>query len=240
MQCLSSPTRAEINKAHNEERWLDIGVLSVKNLRRVSWRRICLWWCLALSSIPLHLFYNSAIFSTLSAHEYLIFTVDANFPTGSSFNLKETNFNIDKQISASESAALERSLDWLHDNISSLTKLDKAACIKAYGNDYVSSYSDLLLVSSTKNATNSLLSWDSSSPRFFPYIDDSGPYDWICSGDWDSLGYKDNFLCDPNAAAAKADKWVVGSQPIDYCLSRKIEEHCRLQFSLAIMVIVIL
>lgn len=239
MQCLSSPTRAEINKAHNEKRWLDIGVPSVKNLRRVSWRRITLWWCLASSSIPLHLMYNSAIFSTLSAQAYFLFTVDADFLSGSSFDINDTNsrgkFHSTSRVSFDE-AALRSSLNWLQENLSSLTKLDNAACINAYGNDYVSSYGDLLLVSSTKNANNSVLTWDSSSPPDISSetVVTSDTYDWICYGDLDSAP------CDPDKAAAKADEWVVQRQPIDYCLSRKNEEHCRLQFSVIIMVVVIL
>lgn len=55
MQCLSAPTRAEIDKAHRRKRWLDIGVPSVRNLGRVSRRKLVLWLLLGLSSVPLHL-----------------------------------------------------------------------------------------------------------------------------------------------------------------------------------------
>ena len=55
MQCLSSPTREEVDKAHTKGSWLDIGVPGVKNLSRISWHRVLLWSCLSLSSIPLHL-----------------------------------------------------------------------------------------------------------------------------------------------------------------------------------------
>jgi hypothetical protein len=55
MQILSSPTRAEVDKAHAKQHWLDIGLPSVKNLRNVASFRVLLWWCLGLSSVPLHL-----------------------------------------------------------------------------------------------------------------------------------------------------------------------------------------
>lgn len=55
MQCLSAPTRGEINKAHGARRWLDIGVPSFRNLRFISRRRLFLWLLLAISSLPLHL-----------------------------------------------------------------------------------------------------------------------------------------------------------------------------------------
>jgi len=55
MQCLSSPTRAEVDRAHRKGEWLDIGVPSMRNLTKIGKRRRLLWWLLALSSLPLHL-----------------------------------------------------------------------------------------------------------------------------------------------------------------------------------------
>lgn len=57
MQCLSAPTRSDIDFAHHAGRWLDIGVMSIRNLRRISRRRLFLWSLLGLSSLPLHLLY---------------------------------------------------------------------------------------------------------------------------------------------------------------------------------------
>jgi hypothetical protein len=55
MQCLSAPTREDVDKAHQKKRWLDIGILSFRNLRYISRSRVFLWWMLAVSSFPLHL-----------------------------------------------------------------------------------------------------------------------------------------------------------------------------------------
>jgi hypothetical protein len=55
MQCLSAPTRSEIDAAHSDGGWLDIGVLSVRNLRKISKTRALLWSFIGLSSLPLHL-----------------------------------------------------------------------------------------------------------------------------------------------------------------------------------------
>ena len=72
MQCLSSPTRKEIDRAHSKGDWVDIGVVSVRNIfGRISRRRTGLWFLLSLSSIPIHLLYNSAIFKTLDANIYV-------------------------------------------------------------------------------------------------------------------------------------------------------------------------
>ena len=58
MQCLSAPTRKEIDKAHQKQRRLDIGIMSFRNLRFIDMKRVSLWWILAISSFPLHLLYG--------------------------------------------------------------------------------------------------------------------------------------------------------------------------------------
>ena len=57
MQLQASPTRKNLDKAHEAEDWLDIGVPSLRNLRYIgNWRRFS-WLLLALSSLPVHLMY---------------------------------------------------------------------------------------------------------------------------------------------------------------------------------------
>ena len=55
MQCLCSPTRQEVDKAHARRMWLDIGIQSMRNLGKISPMRMALWICLAATSIPLHI-----------------------------------------------------------------------------------------------------------------------------------------------------------------------------------------
>lgn len=79
MQCLSSPTRAEIDTAHSKGKWLDIGVPSVRNLRSVARHRQILWLALAISALPLHLLWNSAFFVSLSGQVYTAWVVPSDF-----------------------------------------------------------------------------------------------------------------------------------------------------------------
>ena len=51
MQCLSSPNRQEIDRAHASRQSLDIGVPSLKNLRRVTRQARLSWILLAVTSI---------------------------------------------------------------------------------------------------------------------------------------------------------------------------------------------
>jgi hypothetical protein len=55
MQCLSAPTRTDVDQAHASRIWLDIGIPSIRNLKHISRPRFWLWLLLGLSSVPLHL-----------------------------------------------------------------------------------------------------------------------------------------------------------------------------------------
>lgn len=70
-QCLASPTRKEVDDAHAKRHWLEIGIPSFSNISgRVSPRKSILWSMLSLTSIPIHLVYNSVIFKTVATSEY--------------------------------------------------------------------------------------------------------------------------------------------------------------------------
>ncbi|RMZ81806.1 hypothetical protein DV738_g2021, partial [Chaetothyriales sp. CBS 135597] len=87
MQCLSAPTREEVDKAHAKGTYLDIGVPNLRNLRAIAVHKQLMWWILGLTSIPLHLVYNSAFYSSLSNNDYNILIVTPDFVTGGAFDL---------------------------------------------------------------------------------------------------------------------------------------------------------
>jgi len=70
MQCVAAPTRTECDRAHARGDWLDIGIPSVRNLFRIGWQRRIMWALLAISSTPIHLLYNSAVFKTPDDNRY--------------------------------------------------------------------------------------------------------------------------------------------------------------------------
>jgi hypothetical protein len=57
MQCLSAPSREDVDSVHKQQQWLNIGTHSMKNLRNLPTRHYRRWlWCiLLLSSLPLHI-----------------------------------------------------------------------------------------------------------------------------------------------------------------------------------------
>ena len=160
MQCLSSPTREEIDKAHRQRVWLDIGISGLRNLRRISWPRLCLWWIVALTSLPLHLLYNSAIFSTLSAREFSIYLVSQDFTKGAPFD--EDSLTSWASLSDTYEQHMDpifpSRLHSLQQNSTNFHRRDLMQCINNYaGQKFTSNHGDVLFVSAHQNATNSLL-----------------------------------------------------------------------------------
>ncbi|KAK7991410.1 hypothetical protein PG988_000204 [Apiospora saccharicola] len=87
MQLQAAPTRKELDKVHGKGDWMDIGILSLRNLRHISRDRQVIWALLALSSVPIHLAYNSAVFQSLGSNNYNIAVVKDSFLQGAPFNL---------------------------------------------------------------------------------------------------------------------------------------------------------
>jgi len=71
-QILAAPNREELGRAHARRNWLHIGVPNLRNLWHVGRDRSVLWILLFLSSVPLHLLFNSVVFTNLQANEYAI------------------------------------------------------------------------------------------------------------------------------------------------------------------------
>ena len=248
MQCLSSPTRSEIDKAHGQGVWLDIGVPSVRNLRRLSTTRIVLWYLLAISSIPLHFLYNSAVFSSLCTRQYNLSLVANEFIDGAPFNLLPfyTPLSVTNASQYYETTLhYETILQNYQKNQASLVKLDNKSCLETYTAPTISANSDLILVTTYSNVTNSVLSFSLSQESQLV----------IDSQNLDSCPLSLQPPCNYSGLLADPQNWLLDTYDsiqtangvltdlddrIQYCLSKRVEEHCKLQFSLAIMIVVII
>ena len=245
MQCLSSPTRKDIDKAHAQHRWLDIGVQSIRNLGSISGYRLCLWWLLALSSIPLHLLYNSAIISTQASQEYDIFVGSPALLEGNGLNwsmpvekFKSFGYHTDYSAQSAEILYLNQ-----FRNVSTWNRLDNDACIQAYFKSYIVGYGDVIAMTSKLNATVPLLLARQDSKFSTSGITTQ---DWMCS----AIPY---LTCDVNQLRAKASSWTLNDTvylsydnlysqqyQVEYCLSQPVQEKCKVQLSLVIIAVVII
>lgn len=279
MQCLNSPSRAEIDKAHREGTWLDVGLPSVSNIWKILGYRRVLWWALALSTIPLHLLWNSAVFVSLSSHEYAAWSVPSDYlqivntntsieslkskyfpPPAVSPSGTQSNYSgiFDNETYTSPSATTNETLyhqpldQWpddiiedflniskqIRNNIQGFEKLSRQECLRKYVGPIISNRADVLLVSSNESTLwRQRLLIDRFDVDFSTYstYDSTGAGAWICNDtDRGVTGYE----CDLQGAASKVDSSVFANEDIVSCYSLWAEEHCKLQFSAIIMVIV--
>ncbi|KAE8155330.1 hypothetical protein BDV25DRAFT_135078 [Aspergillus avenaceus] len=115
MQGLVAPDRNDVDRAHAQRKWLDIGTNSVRNLRTLSWRKRILFLLLILTSTPIHLVYNSTIFSSLGLNEFqVLYTshemdpsdIASNAPTCWSADFEQSIFSFADEISQGKYRAM--------------------------------------------------------------------------------------------------------------------------------------
>ena len=220
MQCLASPTREEVDRAHRQNRWLDIGVPSIRNLNSISPHRKTLWWLLVISGVPLHLLYNSVVFSTVSFQMY-------NLYVGSPDLVSQKALNWSNAVETYGYEVLTLG------NISTWQRLDNAACIRAYGQPYVSARGDIVAISTTMNSSALIEISRPTGPG-------SESYSWLCS----SNPERHDVLCDVDYTLKNALSWALSdssnshSWPIQYCFSQPLSERCQVHFSIIIVGVV--
>jgi hypothetical protein len=179
IQCLASPTRSECDKAHANRDWLDIGVSGLRNLTRISWQRRILWALIGISSIPIHLLFNSAVFKTLDANKYTYYVVSEDFLEGAPI----ASYDPSPELNAF-APELNGTRPW-HDDKLKLGRdrynmnrgvyehLSPLECISRYGGNFVSGYSNLFLV--TKNVDSDMNVFYDRDIDFLTYGDVLGP-----------------------------------------------------------------
>ena len=135
MQCVTAPTRSECDRAHKLGRWLDVGILSIRNIMLIGWQRKMLWALLALSSTPIHLLYNSSVFKTLDANAYTAVHVGSR--------LLDKDYRSD-DVSEYASYIHQEYLE----NPSSYLRMSRENCIAAYVVPFLTGYSTVIMVTS--------------------------------------------------------------------------------------------
>ncbi|KIK53476.1 hypothetical protein GYMLUDRAFT_178964 [Collybiopsis luxurians FD-317 M1] len=233
MQSLCAPTRKEVDEAHERGSWLDIGLQSVRNLKYTSrWKRL-VWITLSASSIPLHLFYNSSFFSTLSANKYSVYI--AQGPEFQSIPRNEDNMTHWECASSGCPGKVAESV------ISSWEILSPSDCIKAYASDFVSDRGTVVPVVGDQVSNGTLISVGSTSTG-----SNNDPFLWICSGIGDIA--ERNCLSawrdiDPSNWTIHADMYSSNVTQqllrVNYCISRPVTPRCQLEFNLPVLIVVV-
>ncbi|KAF2175728.1 hypothetical protein K469DRAFT_743214 [Zopfia rhizophila CBS 207.26] len=238
MQCLSAPTRKEVDKAHAEGTWLDIGVPSIRNLRYISKQRVILWLVLGLSSLPLHLFYNSAVFSSIASNDYWAFSVSESFVN----NPECLNCGI-----VNTTTGLEETIRFLHQGARTgiIDRLENSDCINQYAQMIQSKRRNVLLVSKDSNmpSANNHTSFRGSNVYSYAYFQADEATDTIYALDiyrWMCKDYDREKKCGNEIPKIKKNPqaWTVNTYPVEYCLSERAPPVCKLQFSATIAILI--
>ncbi|KAF2997004.1 hypothetical protein E8E14_003519 [Neopestalotiopsis sp. 37M] len=249
-QILIAPTRADVDLAHSKGQYLDIGIQSFRNWRSVSKRRKMTWVLLMMSSVLLHLIWNSAVFMAVPVSIYTVGVVTSDFAN----DAQPWDFtNPDGQEAWKHDLGLN--IQKIRDNYTRVDRLDRYECIQRYVNNR-SGVKDVLLVSSNttmadaqstmhRNSTNkntSLLDmFVTQSYAAWPLFNV-----WVCD---DRLNLQHTTsACTGKTAQPHVDYWDWISTPIasgntteqyhyaiDYCLSlgddsAERNQKCALRF----------
>ncbi|OIW32319.1 hypothetical protein CONLIGDRAFT_642048 [Coniochaeta ligniaria NRRL 30616] len=87
MQVMVAPTREDIDKAHARSRWVEIGVQSWRNLVYVPKRNAFYWALFAISSVPLHLIFNSCVLESRASTDFVMAVTSESFVDGASWSI---------------------------------------------------------------------------------------------------------------------------------------------------------
>ena len=132
MQCVTAPTRNECDRAHKRGHWLDVGILSFRNIVLIGLQRKILWALLAVSSTPIHLLYNSSVFKTLDANAYTAVHVGSRL--------------MDKDYRPDDLLQYARIHQEYLNNPSSYVFMSPEDCIAAYVVPFLTGYSTVIMV----------------------------------------------------------------------------------------------
>ncbi|RCI11040.1 hypothetical protein L249_5183 [Ophiocordyceps polyrhachis-furcata BCC 54312] len=242
MQLQAAPTRANVQVAHQQGRWMDIGVPSLRNLKYLNRRRLLAWILLALSSIPVHLIYNSAVFQSLSSSSYAVAVVKDTFLRGSPWNLTAADARAAGDPAWNESRVSPDYINYtevvqgLQQSAAVYRRLNVSSCFELY-DDYWKPQGNVIVLitndTAQSPADDSLLMYAYIVPRW----DDWGKNMWALGN-----GTRDFVVQSPPRPVTT---WYLGPPryEVSGCLVQEpgdIRLTCRFQYSPPIMITICL
>ena len=245
-QLLVAPTRSEVDRAHERGDWLDIGVPSLRNLRkrRISKKRKATWALLMISSALLHLVWNAAVFAASPYNQYRIAIVTSDYLADTGPWPTQNN----------------QTLHMLR-NTTSLSYLNRTQCIERYKN-FAPGQMDVLVVAAnvTMQDHASLADSNTSSSLLFEDNNFGGRANWIWAQAWLCSAFAQRGLppvtwCTTEYLVPKEAEWtIVGGTwlgdgtvgktlwvKVDHCLSAGVESldsFCALRYSPLVLLMV--
>lgn len=192
MQVLAAPNREDIDRAHAQRRWLHIGVPNLRNLRYIRRDRVVIYALLFLSSVPLHLFFNSVVFTRLQSNMYFALPTTADWIEGGKYNYD--NFVDYQDGNRTVVQDFERYRINLTDTITTgdggvmpkYQNLSTEECFNVYDSHYVSGFGNVYLVQSQPVVWRNPDKWELRRLN-------SSEFEWARSSPNSTLDDKENF-----------------------------------------------
>lgn len=200
--------------------------------------RSILWIFLFFSSIPLHVFYNSAIFYQTAVPAYNIFA-------GPDFLAQKNSSKAERQyLNSTERDSFKRLFRAAQDG--NLKRLDGSDCVTAFAQTYQTAYSNVVLVTEDDPWQGSYALVDSNSvydPKSEYSPNAISAYPWLCSANVKlSDCEKEGSSVTYNRAAK--NNWTVNAQyrnaKVRYCLAEPAPQRCSLQYSVPLTLATVL
>ncbi|KAI1326707.1 hypothetical protein F5Y16DRAFT_421676 [Xylariaceae sp. FL0255] len=246
IQLQTSPTRADIDRAHERNSWLDIGVPSLRNLRYIGRWRLISCAILALSSLPIHLIFNSAIFQALGSNDYTIAVVKNSFLTGAGWNLTTAELNRGADAGWNNSAVNPL---WDYQSIISGIQNDTAHSLYEYKNasDCFAFYEDYWSVQGNGVVLVNNETIQDNEDSLLLYVGIVPRYDNYAKNNWASnngSGERIAFYSPPDSSGP-VTTWYVGPPhyEVSHCLVQTPEAtdiRCRIEYSTHILYAVLI
>lgn len=176
--------------------------------------------------------YNSAVYSSIYARDYLIFSANEQSIDP---HLSNPYLDISNSSFGYATAQTLRRKALAH----ALTRLENQDCINAYATAFQTQRGSIILVSNdtdqpapvAENALESIFV-AASGGRCSPH-----PFQWICGGNEFDCPHTDS--CSTQWQSIDAANWSPFGNQIEYCLSGNVNQLCRLQFNETLAIIVI-
>ncbi|KAJ5150526.1 uncharacterized protein N7500_010715 [Penicillium coprophilum] len=195
MQCLAAPSREQVDKAHSQKTWIRIGVPNIMDLLRYqTGKRRILGSILLITSLPIHLIYNSAVYFSIGPTEYSVVAAQDKLiqEYGNSTEFEQCftqNVGIDIQ---SFNAAIRDG---------TFNTLSKEECVDIFAQDYASGYGLVVLVTKDSLPQNDSVAWIGTGNSRSLASGDS-QYSWLCD---------QQYPCTKIMAEEKAHNWSLHS-----------------------------
>ncbi|KGO39900.1 Peptidase C78, ubiquitin fold modifier-specific peptidase 1/ 2 [Penicillium expansum] len=193
MQCLAAPSREQVDKAHSQKTWVRIGVPNIIDLIRYqTGKRRFLGSILLITSLPIHLIYNSAVYFSIGPTEYSVVAAHEELiqEHGNSTEFEQCfTANVGMELPSFNTA--------IHDG--SFNTLSKQECVDIFAQDYTSGYGTVVLVTKDSMPQNESVAWIGTGNRQ-NFEGGNSQFSWLCD---------EEYPCTKSIAEENTQNWTV-------------------------------